>query len=128
MDIKEVWVIDDDSIFRMIVRTIASNTKTPWVVKEFPTVQEANDALNQSAIVPDAILLDINIPVGGGWLFLEEFEKLGCSQGASPLYVCSSSIDVNDKQRASESECVQRFIEKPLPLDFFTSWDENELT
>jgi CheY-like chemotaxis protein len=119
MSSKQVWVIDDDAIFRMIVRTIVQASKRAWTVREFPTVQEANQALRESNDVPDAILLDINIPVGGGWLFLEEFEQLRCEKGNSPLYVCSSSINVNDKQRAAESLCVKRFVEKPLPFDFF---------
>ncbi|MFM1932251.1 MAG: hypothetical protein RL226_1554 [Bacteroidota bacterium] len=123
MSSKQLWVIDDDAIFRMIVRTIAQASSTKWEVRELPTVQEANQALQETNEVPDAILLDINIPVGGGWLFLEEFERLRCENGNSQLYVCSSSIDVNDKQRAAESLCVKRFVEKPLPFDFFESLD-----
>lgn len=124
MENKEVWVVDDDAIFRMIVRTIAGTAQAAWQVREFPTVQGAKEALIQAAKLPDAILLDINIPQGGGWVFLEEFEKRRCSKVKSPLFVCSSSIDANDKHRAFESQCVRQFIEKPLPFDFFTAWDE----
>lgn len=118
-----MWVVDDDAIFRMIVRTIAGTAQSPWKVREFPTVQGAKEALIRAVAMPDAILLDINIPQGGGWVFLEEFEKRRCSKVKSPLFVCSSSIDANDKQRAFESQCVRQFIEKPLPFDFFAAWD-----
>lgn len=119
MNSKKIWIIDDDPIFRMIVSTIAKNARSPWEVEEFETVQLANTALHESTEIPDAILLDVNIPVGGGWVFLEEFERLRCEKGNSPLYVCSSSIDESDKQRAAQSLCVRQFIEKPLPFDFF---------
>ncbi len=124
MENREVWVIDDDAIFRMIVRSIAENAQVAWQVKEFPTVQGANEALMQATALPDVILLDINIPEGGGWMFLEEFEKRPFTKVKSHLFVCSSSIDANDKQRAFGSQCVRQFIEKPLPFDFFTAWDE----
>mgnify|MGYP001351936769 CR=1 FL=1 len=121
-----VWVIDDDPIFRMIVKTISEFANEVWEVSEFPNVQDANKALKETAAIPDAILLDVNIPVGGGWVFLEEFENMRSTEDRTKLYICSSSIDVNDKSRAASSPAVRSFIEKPLPNDFFSQLESNK--
>ena len=64
---------------------------------------------------PTVLLLDINMPTWSGWDFLDNFEKLDDKiKKQIKIYILSSSIDVNDKQRASENKNVVDYIEKPL--------------
>ena len=64
---------------------------------------------------PTVLLLDINMPMWSGWDFLDNFEKLDDKiKKQTKIYILSSSIDVNDKHRASENKNVMDYIEKPL--------------
>ena len=61
------------------------------------------------------LLLDINMPIWSGWDFLDNFEKLDAKiKKQIKIYILSSSIDANDKQRASENKNVLDYIEKTL--------------
>ena len=61
------------------------------------------------------LLLDINMPIWTGWDFLDNFEKLDDEiKKQIKVYILSSSIDANDKQRATENKNVVDYIEKPL--------------
>ena len=61
------------------------------------------------------LLLDINMPIWTGWDFLDNFEKLDDEiKKQIKIYILSSSIDANDKQRASGNKNVVDYIEKPL--------------
>jgi len=64
---------------------------------------------------PTVLLLDINMPMWSGWDFLDNFEKLDDKiKEQFKVYLLSSSIDVNDKDRARENKNVMDYIEKPL--------------
>jgi len=61
------------------------------------------------------LLLDINMPIWTGWDFLDNFDKLDDEiKRQIKIYILSSSIDANDKQRASGNKNVVDYIEKPL--------------
>ena len=61
------------------------------------------------------LLLDINMPIWSGWDFVEHFDKLDEKiKNRFRVYMLSSSIDNNDKQRAMENKNVVDYIEKPL--------------
>ena len=61
------------------------------------------------------LLLDINMPIWSGWDFLDNFEKLDDEiKKQIKIFILSSSIDANDKQRASKNRNVVDYIEKPL--------------
>lgn len=69
---------------------------------------EGNDSMN-------ILLLDINMPIWSGWDFVEQFDKLDVKiKSRFRIYMLSSSIDNNDKQRAMENKNVVDYIEKPL--------------
>jgi len=80
-------------------------------LKAFDYISAADGGNNSMNI----LLLDINMPIWSGWDFVEHFDKLDEKiKNRFRVYMLSSSIDNNDKQRAMENKNVVAYIEKPL--------------
>lgn len=90
--------------------------------------QEALELLEDSDIVPDCILLDINMPRMNGFEFLENYSK---THDVSHIVVCmlSSSAHESDKQKALSYSCVKHYFVKPISnddLDYLATLVESE--
>src|SRR3970282_656227 len=99
---KTIWVVDDDTIYQIIVNKIIQKSEMFSAISSFKNGKEALDAVNNSIndneILPDIILLDINMPIMDGWEFMEEMTLLKPSISKQIIvYVVSSSIAVEDK-------------------------------
>lgn len=112
-------VIDDDSIARLMSEVMIFNYK---IAKKTITFEHGKAALdyfklfkNQPEMLPELILLDINMPVMNGWGFIQRFAKLAPDLSRKVvIYLVSSSIDPNDHSRASELELISGFVIKPV--------------
>jgi response regulator RpfG family c-di-GMP phosphodiesterase len=72
--------------------------------------------------VPATILLDINMPELNGWQVLEKLQELPLPvKECLTIFMLSTSIDSNDKQKAQEHPLIQGYIEKPLSRDILKS-------
>lgn len=114
---KEIIIIDDDSIFRMIVSKTINKIDTSVIISECENGEiglaklESLTNSNHKIIV----FLDINMPILDGWGFLDEIEKRNFYNLPQLLiYMVSSSIDINDILRAKQYEFIKGFFHKPL--------------
>jgi CheY-like chemotaxis protein len=118
---NRVMVIDDDDIFNFIAtKTIERNGYSDNVVtalngqEGIEFLESAIDSADDSNL-PDLILLDINMPILNGWSFLESFRSLRSQiKKKIRLAIVSTSVDPDDRLRASQFPEVNRFISKPL--------------
>ncbi|UZR99228.1 response regulator [Chondrinema litorale] len=111
--INKILLIDDDDIFRL---TASKILKKVYPQLEIFSAKNGEEALNQLIEKPidlDLILLDINMPIMNGWEFLDAYASKEF-KNEIPIYVLSSSIDPNDKEKADNNPKVIGFIEKPL--------------
>ena len=68
--------------------------------------------------VPDAILLDIEMPQMDAWDFLDELISIQpCFENRKIIYIVSSSIALEDKEKAEHYQCVKNFLSKPVNLE-----------
>jgi PAS domain S-box-containing protein len=113
--VSNIWFIDDDLINNMLSERMMK--------KHFPEIKStsflyADDAIqlleSKDTSFPDAIFLDINMPMMNGWDFLDQVEKL---QLSVPVYMLTSSIDPKDQAKAHQYPLVKDFISKPLKED-----------
>ncbi len=105
---KQVLVVDDSAVIRKIARRILESMR-------FDTV-EAEDGRRGLDVcgheMPDAILLDWNMPVMDGFDFLRELRKL--PGGSKPKVVfCTTENDVAHIARAMHAG-ADEYIMKPF--------------
>lgn len=68
--------------------------------------------------LPDALLLDLNMPKLNGWELLEALEELKDPRIAGMhIVLISTTVNPDDHQRAKMHPLVQGFIPKPLKKD-----------
>ena len=108
---KQVLVIDDSPVIRKIARRILEGMR-------FQTAEAADgkEALTACAFhMPDAILLDWNMPVLDGFGFLKQLRRL--PNGERPKVVfCTSEYDVAQIARAMHSGADEVMM-KPFDRD-----------
>lgn len=108
---KSCLIVDDSKVIRMVARKILEDLNF--------SIQEAEDGKQalDSCIdrMPDAILLDWNMPVMDGMEFLRELRNT--SGGGGPIVVfCTTENDLSHIQQAI-SAGANEYIMKPFDSD-----------
>jgi CheY-like chemotaxis protein len=119
-----VAVVDDDDTFQFItlkaIRSIASNNNVLQFLSGIDAIKFLNENASQPESLPDVLLLDINMPVLDGWMFMEEFTALKNKiQKPISIFMVSSSIDANDIARAKQDKNIADYLMKPISVDKF---------
>jgi len=119
---KTIWVIDDDMIYQIIIQKIIKKSALFSGISTFVDGNESLNALKNvlknNEILPDIILLDINMPIMDGWEFMEEITLLKSQINKRiAIYIVSSSIAVEDKHKAKTYPDILGYLSKPVTLD-----------
>ena len=119
MSKKIIWVVHDDAIYQVIINKIIKRSEMFSASSSFKNGKEAVSALHKiienTELIPDIILLDINMPVMDGWEFMEEIKTIKSQIDKKIIiYIVSSSIAVEDKNKSKEFKDVFAFISKPV--------------
>ncbi|RKS92389.1 response regulator receiver domain-containing protein [Flavobacterium limicola] len=117
---KLTYIIDDDKLTVKLMSILISKNKFCEEIQSFNNPQLAIDKLKQNyhnnEILPDAILLDLNMPVMDGWQFLDEFILLSLKKEIS-IFIMTSSIDPADIEMAKKYNVVKHYIMKPITAE-----------
>ncbi len=127
---KTICIIDDEEIIQFIIKTVIRNLNNEISILSYKNGEEALEALKQvvDEDLPDVILLDINMPVMGGWQFLDEFVKLKPNPNKRiAIYILSSSAAPDDKIRAKVYKDIIGYINKPIEADTLKKITQLEL-
>ncbi len=115
-------IIDDDEVFQFTTKRLLekSGVKEDSIRSFF----SAEDALGYCKALPvsntgqTVILLDINLPGMDGWAFLEEWQTLPIAHESSLfLFMISSSIHKEDRNKALAIDVIRDYYTKPLTLE-----------
>lgn len=108
---KTCLIVDDSKVIRMVARKIL--TELEFETAEAADGQEALDACK--ANMPDAVLLDWNMPVMDGLTYLKELRSL--PGGDKPIVVfCTTENDLDHIQEAMTAG-ANEYIMKPFDSD-----------
>ncbi len=105
---KSCLIVDDSKVIRMVARKILK--ELDFATLEAADGQEALDECGKE--IPDAVLLDWNMPVMSGIEFLRELRKM--PGGDKPVVVfCTTENDIQHIQEAIEAG-ANEYIMKPF--------------
>jgi CheY-like chemotaxis protein len=119
-----IMCIDDDPITLMLLKKVINKA---LFSKEIITAQNGEEALeffkslknaptkNTITNQPQLIFLDLNMPVMGGWEFLDHFntpEYLNFNN--TKVIILSSTIDPEDINKSKTYPIVIDFLPKPI--------------
>lgn len=116
---KVICIIDDDPIYQLLINKIIAMSETEYDVISFKNGKEALEHFTTDTEVdkkmPEIILLDIEMPVMDGWDFMNQIEKsLSGKTKKTAIYIVSSSIAYEDKERAKTFPEIMGYFSKPI--------------
>ncbi len=112
---KQFLVVDDSAVIRKVARRILEGMRF-----ETHEAEDGRKALETCAqVMPDAILLDWNMPVMDGFEFLKELRRM--PQGRKPkVLFCTTENDVVQIARAMHAG-ADEYIMKPFDRQIMRS-------
>ncbi|MFA9213881.1 MAG: response regulator [Candidatus Methylacidiphilales bacterium] len=111
--IKTICIINDDDIFTFILKKSITKLNVCGQVITFSNGQEAMDAFSISgAVVPEIILLDINMPIMDGWGFLSEFEIIKTNEKVD-IYLISAHVSDEDCLKVKTNKRITGILSDP---------------
>lgn len=113
------FLIDDDDIFRFIVKNTIDEINPEMKINFFSDGEQGIDFLKQNlgaaTNLPDIILLDVNMPFMDGWEFLNEYRSLQTElKKEINIYLLTSSKNPNDVDMAKKISELSGYLVKPI--------------
>ncbi|MAX81981.1 MAG: response regulator [Crocinitomicaceae bacterium] len=113
------YLVDDDDVYLFITKKILKMISPDITIREFTDGEEALDFFKENAfddnIIPDVILLDLNMPYLDGWGFLNEMNKLHPDLARkTKIYIVTSSDNEEDLSSAENFKELAGYFVKPI--------------
>jgi CheY-like chemotaxis protein len=118
-----ILLIDDDIPTNFIHRKVIEKSKIEAHVQVAASAKEGLDFLtyagkyagSENVPRPGIIFLDINMPGMNGWDFMDVYRELDQAQkNRIAVIMLTTSLNLDDRERALQDEDIVTFIHKPL--------------
>src|SRR5690348_9368550 len=122
--VSTAGIIDDDQIYQLVMKRTIEQSGMVKNIMQFYDGEEAigyfKEKYESIEVLPELILLDINMPYMNGWQFLDEFIKIGFKKEYKlTIFIVTSSTTAEDMKRAKEYSIVTGYHVKPVTKDKF---------
>jgi two-component system chemotaxis response regulator CheY len=117
-------IIDDDQMYQLVMKRTIEQSGMIRSILQFYDGEEAisyfREKQQTTEVLPQLILLDINMPYMDGWQFLDEFIKIPFKGDyRRTIFIVSSSSTSEDLNKAKEYSVVSGYHVKPITKDKF---------
>lgn len=120
--IKKILLIDDSEPDNFLHAYLLNKSNKVQTIETVLNVEKGLEYLRETIqngeVMPDAILLDINMPRLNGWEFLdiilktEEFQDL-----KTKIYMLTTSLNPDDEFKAINVYKLDGYLNKPLTIE-----------
>lgn len=122
---RTICIIDDDKIYQSLTKRLLMKFYPDVNVLQFfdgaDAIEYIDYTIKNNEELPNVILLDINMPMMDGWEFLEALERLNPNFAKMNIHVVSSSIAVQDMEKARSNTHIIDYITKPIQSEILKS-------
>lgn len=122
--LEKILCVDDDPITLMLYKMVITKSE---FAKQIDTAHNGEEALayfssiKSGEVHPKLIFLDLNMPIMGGWEFLDHFNQNGYADFKdTKVIVLSSTIDPHDIDKSKTYPMVIDFQSKPISREMLT--------
>src|SRR3970040_1360238 len=122
--LDSILFIDDDPITLMLCKMVIKKASFSNEIATSKNGEEALQYFNALKQIdsngefkkqPQLIFLDLNMPVMGGWEFLESFSTSDYADyNKTKVIILSSTIDPEDLEKSKKYPMVIDFLSKPI--------------
>lgn len=115
MELPYIMLVDDNEIDLFLHEKLIRLSGISEHIVHFTTAREALESLSKNTVIPNIILLDIQMPEMDGFDFLKVYEQMThINKENTRIFMVSSSLDFGDISKAKANPLVAEFIKKPL--------------
>jgi CheY-like chemotaxis protein len=115
-----LFILDDDPIFHRLIEIALTKSNPYKYIHHYyearPLINYITENKDDPSNLPDAIFVDISLPIVDGWSFLDELEKTYHTLSKKiVINVVTVSVRKQDMIRAQNYSIVSEYIIKPMP-------------
>jgi two-component system chemotaxis response regulator CheY len=119
-----IGIVDDDKIYHYTTRRMIAGLGFQETILPFYNGGEALHYIKENiefpVVLPDTILLDIDMPYVDGWDFLNEFITLkNIIAKGIVIYMITSSVSELDMEKAHNYQELSGYVIKPVTREQF---------
>lgn len=119
---SQINIIDDDAIaifgLKRALVSVGFTTEVLTFENGLDALENFGQLIEDGSELPSLIFIDLNMPVMGGWDFMEEFTKILPPQTDMPkIYIMTSSIGMRDMEKAKTFGLEDNYLIKPVSGD-----------
>lgn len=117
-NVKCIMLVDDNKIDNFFHERVIKKSNAAEVVIATESGQEALEYLNSyNGVLPNIIILDINMPGMNGWEFIEQYKKTGHNNKALIIIMLPASALPDQNMLERTNGVAAEFRSKPLTKD-----------
>lgn len=114
---KNILLVDDDSIANFLIEKIVQSTGLAQNIFKALNGKEALKFFDEEVMLPDVVLLDLNMPIMNGFEFIQAFNLLNIKDKGNILIILvTSSSNPSDMERAKELG-IRYYLTKPISAE-----------